>query len=393
MTNTGFKRLFISLSFMLLVTSCTQFSHYYGINNAIEGIAYFIIVIICLTTSKYNKNNLKIFLTVTFLLIFGILVQNLAIGLKLKLISTMLIWPIIILKSENFFSNYCDIRFAIAGVVFGLIISLFTALTFNFSLIDYNQTDFFNIGFNCGILYKNYFSGILITLFIATYICVINGNKSKIDMIFLLLLLLLNFFTSSKGGWIILILFLIFYNLKIKLKNRIPKILKVLALTGVCVVIFIILPKISSTYQYRYNGLYNYSQYVVNDKFALLFGKASIAYRNDDYVNNIRSYLYSMGYNGWNGTYELAVVNILIKNGLFGIGAYLIIFINYFRKNKDYRDFKSLLFVLIISTFVENYICNLHTLFGVFSFILLSSLINIHNSEKLFIKSGRKAYD
>lgn len=129
----------------------------------------------------------------------------------------------------------------------------------------------------------------------------------------------------------------------------------------------------SGSYLYRVQGLINYLNYYSNDLPHMLLGNSEMAFRDPsiDYASAVRSVI------GWNGTVELSILSILIKNGIIGLCGYLLIYIRWFlislKTNFKIRNYYlAVYFTLIVSAFVENYITNMHVLFGLTGYLILS---------------------
>ena len=81
-----------------------------------------------------------------------------------------------------------------------------------------------------------------------------------------------------------------------------------------------------STYAYRFRGLLNYLNYYNGDSFHMILGNAESFYdKSNSYVMAVRSTT------GYDGSLEMAWLNILIKSGLLGVLAYAFIFIRMFK--------------------------------------------------------------
>ena len=135
----------------------------------------------------------------------------------------------------------------------------------------------------------------------------------------------------------------------------------------------------SESFAYRLRGVENYINYYKGDVFHLVFGNAEMAFRNSgqSYVDNIRSVV------GWNGTVEIAYLNILIKNGLIGIVGYLLIFLIYIKKivtlqNLQNSKVKTLIYtfltVFILSGLFEAFVGNINLSYSVISYLFLCNI-------------------
>ena len=100
-----------------------------------------------------------------------------------------------------------------------------------------------------------------------------------------------------------------------------------------------------------------------------------------DYATAVRSVI------GFNGTVELSILSILIKNGIIGLCGYLLIYIRWFlifiKSDFTVKNYCfSVYFTLIVSAFVENYITNMHVMFGLMLYLILSCFSGFINDRK-----------
>ncbi len=138
----------------------------------------------------------------------------------------------------------------------------------------------------------------------------------------------------------------------------------------------------SGSYTIRLQGIINYFNYYSSDFFHLFFGNAELGFGDSthDYTYNIRSVV------GWDGTVELSLLSVMVKNGYLGlIGYILIIILDIFRlKQITNRNVKtigfSILAPLLLSAAVENYITNINIIFMPVCFCILSSMLNLDQS-------------
>ena len=108
------------------------------------------------------------------------------------------------------------------------------------------------------------------------------------------------------------------------------------------------------------------------------------------YVYKIRSVV------GWDGSLELSVLNILIKNGIIGLVAYIYI-IFYACKNAgriNNWSVKSIyiayLYTFILSGFVESYWSNIHVVYCAFSYIFVTGVVDISKDEEIVINRRKR---
>ncbi|HGA1410952.1 TPA: polymerase, partial [Streptococcus suis] len=114
------------------------------------------------------------------------------------------------------------------------------------------------------------------------------------------------------------------------------------------------------SYAHRVNGLINFFEYYRNDWFHLMFGAADLAYGDLtlDYAIRVRRVL------GWNGTLEMPLLSIMLKNGFIGLVGYGIVLYKLYRnvrilKTDNIKTIgKSVFIIVVLSATVENYIVN-----------------------------------
>ena len=397
------KSIYIFFAFSCLVFSDSKFVNKYNITMIFEFFSILVLIIGCLysylkrtkSIIKINKEDILILLLFTI----GIMLQNMLFFTKLRLLLTMIAIFIFIRKSNFLLNGYKEIKYASYGALFGIFLSIIAAILFNISLFDkvYDSSMLIiNVGFDGGILFKNYFSSILLASFVGISLDYVYGEKKILDLFLLIIILILDFLSSSRGGLALLFLYIIFLFLsKIKIKRKLSKSMKIIR--NIVVVVFLLISfsvlinKVlinSSTYSYRIRGVQNYLDYVHGDYFHILFGNSAMAFQNSnlDYVQNIRKTLEMNGFNGYSGTYEMGFINVFIKNGLLGLLGFLLCYIKMIKniskeKSTYYTSFKILFIIFIISSLVENYVCNLHTFFCIFTYIVLNTLIEA-NKEK-----------
>ncbi|HGQ9761180.1 TPA: hypothetical protein ACL25J_002219, partial [Streptococcus pneumoniae] len=135
----------------------------------------------------------------------------------------------------------------------------------------------------------------------------------------------------------------------------------------------------SESYTHRVLGIVNFFKYYESSKFHLFFGDAELAFGDmtKGYTHNIRSVL------GWDGTVEMPLLSVMIKNGyvgLIGYGVVLFKFISSVLSMEDRRVKNiglSILIPLLLSAMVENYIVNISFVFMPVCFCILCSIKNI----------------
>lgn len=344
------------------------------------GILFLIISLIHNELKSHFITSDKIYFFVILIgLNIGLITQNMSLGIKLKALIPSLVFTMIFTMSNGIVENSRKLRRISYSIIFALVLALLFALIFHVSLFEANGLGGkFYIGFNGGILYKNYYSSTVLSAFIGLYLSLKYSNtKTKIDYFLCAFLIILLFLSSSNGTYLILISFFgieilgkITYKIKEPLRKRF-----LIMLTLFCgfafLILFVTIALKNQNYLYRLNGLFNYINVYGKNPFYIIFGNGELAYAPGmTYVENIISKI------GYDGSLELSWLGILIKNGLFGVITYIYIFLNLIKNSlkKKKKNSKiimlAIIVALIVSSLVETYIQNLHVIFGIFMFIL-----------------------
>lgn len=396
----------VFLIFFLLVVANSKYLVNENINSYLEYIVCGCLTLLSGYTfiknwKEQSKPKITLFIVTIFLFSIGILLQGLDISSKIRLVLTMIALATYIILSGNILNNYKDIRLAsygmIAGTIFTTIIALITKTNMNETIRDETYS-FLNTGFTGGMQFKNYYAATILASFIGIYLHYKNQEKNKIDFVFLIILCILEILSGSKGGYLLFITFIISEQLaRIEIKNKI-KISKYAKYIGIVITACLSIIALkwgyenvllkSDTYAYRIRGVQNYIDYVKNDPFHLLFGNAEMAFSSSNYVQNIRDFLNKNEIAGYNGSYEMGFINTLIKNGIIGLIGFFICYIYFIKKalsfcKKEHKiTILSILLVLLVSALVESYVCNIHAIFGVYSYILIAGIICMGENEK-----------
>lgn len=327
-----------------------------------------------------KKNTSKIAFLLTMLMLPGIFLQNLPTTRKLTVAFTILAIIIVAIMAENYLVDYRRFRVMAYACLTGIGISMLISIGLGVPIIRYTSEPMFGMiyYFNGGIRDKNV-ATMMIAVLMSLYICYReSGRIAKIDPIIVAIAIVVLFFANSRGAWIECAVFIVMLNYK-----KIEKITKryrwfvvlLLVLVAIPIVIFFYNNFIlkSETFLYRSRGLDNYLAKFGDDYFHLIFGNAELAYGSgQDYAIAIRSVT------GWNGTIENAWLNILIKSGILGIIAYIIIFVRAIytamkcRKALYKTIYLSVTMSLVISSFVAIYIQTIHGLFGIYCYLIMA---------------------
>lgn len=356
---------------------------------------------------KENKTNIKnkisLACIILFMMIIGILLQKMDLMIKCKQVFVAVILVTIILLSKKFLNNSKYIKVFSYGIIFGLFIATFLSLISNINVTEISSEGLLNYGFNGGLQYKNYFATTALASLMGLLINYRYFKRSLIDVILVIILCIFIFLSSSRGAYLLLVIFvLIIYAdtilrfvkgilTRIKTNKIYYRILCIIFTVVISLgfIFFFYYLMHSRNYMYRVRGIQNYLNYYRNDYFHLVFGNSEMAFSNPNlsYVENIRQTI-----QGYNGSYEMGFINILVKNGFIGIIAYMLMYYyliknalqnaksKIYSKKLNYISI-SILILLLISSFVEAYICSVHTLFGIYCYLLIHGLQNINQKE------------
>lgn len=324
------KYFFLNLSIFIITLSGSLFIVNMEMQNALEFLGYgiFLSIIfihyrrICYGYKKKYLNRTVFILGILFAL--GILVQSLTWMTKFSLIFTIIVIVFSAIIFEGFLISFKDIRNLSYAILYGVVISFVLAICTGIGLFDGSEG---TLGFNGGILFKNYFGSDVLAVFIGLFLNAKYGCKYRLDKYVMAVCVILIFLSMSKGAIMLFFFFLFAFSLdkvrKIKREQR-NKILFIIAVVVMISSVFFYVNYAMNidTYMYRIRGLLNYLDYYEEHIYYMVFGSAEMAYEKDvPYVDAIRSTV------GWDGTLEFAWLNILIKNGLLGVVGYIIIFI------------------------------------------------------------------
>ena len=396
------KNVVIFTTFMLLVLSEALFFQKNGINTIANFISCFILsigVFVTFITNiiKQKKYKFKLFLTIIlFLIIFGLIVigaffQSTSLIAKARIIYPALILTTVMILSKNYLNSFQLIRSASYGIFAGLLLSTTLAIINNISVLEVAHESLFNYGLNGGLQYKNYFAASLLASFIGIMLYCYKNKFNYFDIVLMIIITGLIFMSASRGTYLlfasfIIILFFDFIKNKIKKLSLNKKVFitilfTILILTGIVFAIIFVLN--SGTYLYRIRGVNNYLNYYKDDLFHLVLGNSEVVFRgsSDVYVDILRSTI-----EGYNGSFEMGFINVLIKNGILGlIGyfiAYMYMIINLVKNKKNIFLGIGILIVLLMSSFVEAYVCSIHAIFGIYCYLVITGLSTC-NSKKI----------
>ncbi len=393
------KAKIIFLTFILLTLGNSKFLINVGINSYVELIGYILLAIEIwfYALKEMPKKGLlslfKIFSVLLILFSIGICLQPLKLFIKLRLLFTMFMMATITVPSKKYLNSLNGVRMASYGVLIGIFGAILLSIIGNVPLSEISHEGFLNFGFNGGLQYKNYYAATLLASFMGIYTYHKYEKKNRLDTLIMILQVMLLLLSSSRGGYLLFILFFILINFDwiVQLYHRIDKNSFVTKHKWQLIVFVIVLFIVgcfgasklicnSATYMYRVRGVQNYISFYKNDWFHLLFGNAQMAFGNPDipYVTAIR-----IAINGFDGSYEMGFINVLVKNGIIGILGYIWVYIMIIQSTKKMRENKykipviAVLTVLLFSSLVESYVCSLHGIFGVYCYLFMLGICGI----------------
>ena len=401
-TKLKWKNPAVFLTVMLLIVSNSNWLAKQGIESLFEFGAYFVMcssVFFSFLCSKCSQKTLigtiVTFIVVSVLFCAGIAVQGLSVFTRLKLMATMVAISAVIL-AEGYINSWDTLRAGAYGILCGTAVTTLISLVTGVSVMEMVHDGFMSYGFAGGVQYKNFFGAFMLGSFMSLYFYNRYHRKHLMDGIVMVLELVLIFLSSARGTYIFLVVFLIVVNcdrvwafarkkgLEAVLKRfwqRLALWQRVLLAGGVavtviagCVMVYLLVVSSSATYGFRFRGVRNYLSYARGDWFHLLFGNAEMAWSGTgaNYVETLRMTL------GLDGTYEMGFINTLIKNGIVGLVGFAVMYVHLIRvtvksKNKVFCHMNlTLLSVLLVSALVESFVCNIHSIFGVYCYLVMA---------------------
>lgn len=390
------KDILLFLSFFILTIAGSSWAHESGTVQALEYMAYAILLTnICLSflTSREIKKKERrfcLFLFVLFLMSVGLCLQGFSFGRLLSLIMTMVAVSASSLLSEDYLNTYQRMKVASDAVLCGTIASLLLAIFFGYSLgrLHSEITVGYTYAFSGGIYIKNVFGAEMDVVFIGNYLAERYSRKTmsqKLIMVYSILMMLLS---NSRGAFIMLMVFLLSrYVSVVRRINKRQRRPVVVVLVILCIASFAVLFQEIATnsfnYMMRIQGFLNYINHKDTDLIRLLIGNAGEVYTTEfDYVTQFKI-LY-----GWDGSCEFALMDILLKNGLVGLAGYIIIFYILLRsfvkmENWEYKTTGlAVAIMLLVSSFVEDYIQNIHTPVGIFCYLVMGGFVGMGNRNR-----------
>ena len=369
------------VSFVLLTLGNSVVFTNIGLASLFEYGGLFIILVGIVVGHFKDKlpgmfNHKSTYLLVLTLLLVGLLFQDLETGKLFRLIISMIILFFIAVFPNAFFRRK-SIPLIGWGILVGTLISVMFSLLMGESVVTQAEGGLINsVGFSGGMEHRNFFAYFMIAAF-ASFAFGYKYYKKPAYFMFGLLSVFLILLSNSRSAMLSLIIFVVVIIVCSKKSfKKAPGLFYLLFFLVIFALFSAVASRFSGTYSYRTNGLINYINYYKDDTFHMFFGNAEMAFSNDKlgYADTVRSVV------GWDGTVELPALNILIKNGIFGLVGYFIIFVRLFSINvkKDFykKYYWAILICFVFSAFVESFLANINMAFTVFAYSFLNFIIS-----------------
>lgn len=384
------KYTWIYISIFIITLSESIFINNRGLDNLFEYIGYGILLIYIIFSffKKDNyvdkKGNFIFFIVILILSSIGLWFQDITKFRLFILEFTILAISIISVLSVNCMCSLDIIRGSAYAILIGIITASLLGIIGGDGIIDNIKAGEgilgISLGLNGGIVFKNYYSADLIIIYISIYIYGKYIKQKSIDKLIKILCLVLCILSNSRGGLALFAIFIISTNYSIiySISKKYRKFIALLAIVIVGLITINVFNNIIlgfSTYAYRFRGLLNYLNYYNGDSFHMIFGNAESFYdKSSSYVMAVRSTT------GYDGSLEMSWLNILIKSGLLGVLAYVLIFIRMFKfaiksSNKIISvGIMAITITLLASSLVEAYIQSIHCIYGIMSYMVINGL-------------------
>lgn len=399
----SYRNQLLFLSFFLLAMGNSAYFISVGVGRLVEYAG--LLVLLLSITENYIfrlRRRLRekvavraILLSVLFCL--GLAVQDLRFLKKMELIISMLILVFLMVVSEGYVRSFNQIRWAAWGILAGCAGCTVLALLTDIGITTVALEGVGGVGFNGGMEHKNFFAYAVLASFTGLYLYWRFEKKNKWELAVLGVELLLMILSNSRSVYIVLAVFFVaiyaekLFGLAKSILKRIPEkhrktcliAVGIAGAAAVVVAVVVVLPK-SGTYMYRVRGLLNFFKTYSTDAFHMIFGAADMAFANPEvsYAENVRVTI------GYDGSVEMALLNMLIKNGLLGVIGYVAILsrpVATLVKTESW-DYRIVLLVVIapmlVSTLAETFVTNVHLVYGPYCYVVLTGLCGMYKIKK-----------
>lgn len=385
------KTFVLNLAVFIIVLSESVFAANNSVDSLLEYIGYgFLLLYVCWSFLIHEKRKIgKITLSIILIILtsVGFLIQDLSIRRKIILLfTTVAIAMIACISGKTIQTDESNRRLAytiFGSIVFSAVLAIVSGIGIVDSVDSVEGGLFaFSGGLNLGMKFKNYFAADLIAVFLGIYFYYRNVEKKRIDKIMLCIIALLIFMSNSRGGILLFVVALLMLNYRVlgKIAKKQRKLLVVVifvvgAFVGLYFYNNVILNV--STYAYRYRGLVNFLNHFSDDRYHMLLGISEKVYDQKlDYVLSVRTIT------GFDGSLEMAWLNILVKSGLLGIVGYVLLYVEWIKitvKKKDIvkkTELITIITVLLFSSLVEAYIQSMHCIFAIYLYLMINKICN-----------------
>ena len=386
--------LFLTFSLFVVSSSAVVYEQLAG--NIIEMVVYGLllggILLSCLSLKlEYIKKHMIIQTVIVGLLLsVGIILQQLSVRRTALLLLTTIAITIVSQMAEYYLKSFEDLKVIAYAIFIGAVVSLCLALLAGFPIVINSAESTFGIywSFTGGIKDKN-IATIMLSIVICLFTYYRSGGKLNVfDSFLIVVSLMIIILSNSRGAWILTASYFasqIYEVIKYVDKRYRAFVVAIvfIVVIALAVVCYVNVLSKSGTFMYRVRGWQNYLRRYRYNREVLLIGNCKIAYdQGVDYTIAVRRIT------GYDGTLEIAWLNILIKSGFIGIIGYIFIFIRSFYIAFSSRSIQvqtmciSVVVTLLLSSFVSPYIQNIHQFYGVFSYIVMSFLNGLIHSKK-----------
>lgn len=381
------RKALIFLSFTIITFSNSRFLINHNMDDPIAYMGYFLLLCgilysyITLPSSYRKKYINKNYIIVMVIFSMGILAQSMEAGVKIRLIATMVVIASTALASDGFMRSFQDIRTGAYGLLFGVLCSIILSFVTGTSLSSGVAEGVWSLGFSAGMGHKNNLGMVVLGSFGGIYVFYKYVKKKMVDVWIMGLDIILMIFSHARVAWILLIVFMIMIHFdQVKMICKKERKLFITVGIGIGLVVAVWMYQTialhSSTYLYRFRGLINWIHFYTSDWFHLVFGNAEMAYKNTGlgYTLNVRTVT------GWDGTLEMALLSIMIKNGFIGFLGYIIIFTRFIHvviKTSEWPQKATLIafvVVMLTSALTETFAVNIAVSFGTYSYTVMGGI-------------------
>ena len=372
------KSIFVSIALFLIIVCRTKICFDLGIDNYINYLGMLLLLYYGYTNgiNKDKRNCVKKLCVVMVFFSFGILCQNLPVLMKINFLLSMFILASVAIVPNSLINNIVQIRTIVAV---SLLFSTTVSLVFGHTVTTLAVEGLWRYGFDAGMTHKNYFAYIPLAMVVIEYIqYLLKKNTSSILWMIIWISLIIS--SNSRSSWLILTMVVVAICMTfIKISKRAIKI--TLIFISVLLLLLLsqfygVLADMSETFAYRWRGILNYANYIGIDYYHLLCGNAEMAFDSSgaSYEENIRSAV------GWDGTVEVAYLNIIIKNGLIGLVGYFMIFKVYINQIFNLHNIKikimmyAYLVAFLVSGLFEAFVGDIKLPFSMLSYLILCNV-------------------